>query len=182
MISNWCLTASDSAATTRKSPGLASFASVTSRWAVNMNISRMKANFSGKWRIHKTALRKCFLPESAIRHRHLRRAACDGTVAPEFSTPVRARATPLNSATPKRAVPASSRASVPAEQVLTSHRLVDPKEIREFDCPVICGQKFPVPMEIGVFAPCLLDDESSASRANNISSTNISLEFSLASQ
>ena len=28
-------------------PGLASFASVTSRWAVNMNISRMKANFSG---------------------------------------------------------------------------------------------------------------------------------------
>jgi len=29
MISNWCLTASDSAATTRKPPGLASFASVT---------------------------------------------------------------------------------------------------------------------------------------------------------
>jgi predicted acylesterase/phospholipase RssA len=42
MMSNWCLTVSDSAATAPRPPGLASFARVTSRWAIKMNISRMK--------------------------------------------------------------------------------------------------------------------------------------------
>ena len=36
-----------------------------------MNISRTEANFSGKWRIHKTAFRRWFLPELAIRHRQV---------------------------------------------------------------------------------------------------------------
>jgi hypothetical protein len=37
MISNWCLTASDSAATARTPPGRASRARVTNRWAIRMN-------------------------------------------------------------------------------------------------------------------------------------------------
>jgi predicted phage terminase large subunit-like protein len=36
-MSNWCLTASDSAATEKRPPGLASFARVTIRWAIKMN-------------------------------------------------------------------------------------------------------------------------------------------------
>jgi hypothetical protein len=42
------VTASDSAATAPSPPGLASFARVTSRWAIKMNGSHMKANFNGK--------------------------------------------------------------------------------------------------------------------------------------
>ena len=38
----------DSAATAPRPPGLPSFARVTSRWAIKMNSSRMKANFNGK--------------------------------------------------------------------------------------------------------------------------------------
>jgi len=64
------LTASDSAATAPRPPRVPSFARVTSRWAIKMNSSRMKANFNGKWRIQKIALLKCSLPDSAIRHRH----------------------------------------------------------------------------------------------------------------
>ncbi len=74
MISNWCLTDSDSAATAPRLPCLASFARVTSRWAIKMNCSRMKANFSGEGAVRKTALQKCFLPESTIRHTHVCRA------------------------------------------------------------------------------------------------------------
>ena len=48
MMSNWCLTASDSAATAPRPPGLASFARVTSKWAIKMNRFGMKANFNRK--------------------------------------------------------------------------------------------------------------------------------------
>jgi hypothetical protein len=41
------LTASDSAVTAPRPPGLVSFAKVTSRWAIRMNSSRMNANFNG---------------------------------------------------------------------------------------------------------------------------------------
>ena len=60
MISNWCLTASDSAATVPGPRGLASFAKVTSRWAIKMNSSRMKANFNGLRRIHRLPARSAF--------------------------------------------------------------------------------------------------------------------------
>ena len=43
-----CLTASDSAATAPRPPGLASFASATSKWAIKMNRSGMKANFNSR--------------------------------------------------------------------------------------------------------------------------------------
>ncbi len=43
-------------------------------------------------------------------------------VAPEFATPVRARAGASNSSATKRAVPVSSRVSVRADKVLMNHR------------------------------------------------------------
>src|SRR3984893_16669819 len=45
MTSNWCLTASDSAATAPRAPDLASFAKVISRWAIKMNNSPMNTSF-----------------------------------------------------------------------------------------------------------------------------------------
>jgi hypothetical protein len=62
------LTASDSAATAPRPPGLASRARVTSKWAIKLNSKLIEANFNGLRTIHKSALQQCILPESAIRH------------------------------------------------------------------------------------------------------------------
>jgi hypothetical protein len=70
-MSSWCLTASDSAATASRPPGLASFARVTSKWAIKLNSKLIKANFNGLRTIHKSAFLRCILPKSAIRHTHL---------------------------------------------------------------------------------------------------------------
>src|SRR5271169_6886266 len=67
-MSSWCLTASDSAATAPRPPGLASFARVTSKWAIKLNSKLIKANFNGLRTIHKSAFLRCILPKSAIRH------------------------------------------------------------------------------------------------------------------
>ena len=72
MISNWCLTASDSAATVPGPRGLASFAKVTSRSAIKMNSSRMKANFNRSAKDPPTARLTLFLSAKlTIRHRQL---------------------------------------------------------------------------------------------------------------
>jgi hypothetical protein len=71
MMSNWCLTGNDSAATAPRPPGLASFADLTSRWAITMKSSRMNANFSLERRFLKTALQKRFQAKSTIRHRQV---------------------------------------------------------------------------------------------------------------
>jgi hypothetical protein len=42
MMSNWCLTASDSAATARTPPGPASRAKVSNRWTVSLNNNPMR--------------------------------------------------------------------------------------------------------------------------------------------
>src|SRR5208283_596988 len=71
-MSSWCLTASDSATTAPRPPGLASRARVTSKWAIKLNSKLIKANFNRVRTIHKSALQQCFPPESAIRHTQLR--------------------------------------------------------------------------------------------------------------
>src|ERR1700733_288538 len=52
MMSNWCLSAIDSAATAPRPPGVASFATVVSRWAIRTNSSRINENFN-----HRTFLK-----------------------------------------------------------------------------------------------------------------------------
>src|SRR5271155_3085646 len=68
MMSNWCLTASDSAVTAARPPGLASFASVTIRWANKVNSNLIEANSNDVQTIHKSAPQHCELLKSAIRH------------------------------------------------------------------------------------------------------------------
>ncbi len=67
-MSSWCLTASDSATTAPRPPGLASRARVTSKWAIELNSKHIEANFNGLRRNHKSALQQCIPPESAIRY------------------------------------------------------------------------------------------------------------------
>ena len=45
-MSSWCLTASDSATTAPRPPGLASRARVTSKWAIKLNSKLINANFN----------------------------------------------------------------------------------------------------------------------------------------
>lgn len=67
-ISNWCLTASDSAATATRPPDLTSRARVTRKWAIKANSKRIEANSNRVRTIHKSALQPRILPQSAIRH------------------------------------------------------------------------------------------------------------------
>jgi len=84
-MNNWCLTASDSATTAPRPPGLASRAKVTSKWAIKLNSKLVKANFNRVRTIHKSALQPCIPPESAIRHTHgaLSLYVCQKTHSPE---------------------------------------------------------------------------------------------------
>jgi hypothetical protein len=47
MMSNWCLTANDSAATVPRPPGLARRAKVTSKWAIKLNSNLIETNLNG---------------------------------------------------------------------------------------------------------------------------------------
>jgi len=62
------LTASDSAATALRPPGLASRARVTSKWALKLNSKLINADLNRVRTIHKSALQRRILPESAVRH------------------------------------------------------------------------------------------------------------------
>jgi hypothetical protein len=68
MMSNWCLTSNDSAATAPRPPGLASRAKVTSRWAIKLNSNLIKTNLNRVGTFHKSALQRRVLPESVFRH------------------------------------------------------------------------------------------------------------------
>jgi hypothetical protein len=68
MMSNWCLTANDSAATAPRPPGLARRAKVTSKWAIKLNSNLIETNLNGVGTFHKSALQRRILPESVFRH------------------------------------------------------------------------------------------------------------------
>src|SRR6266481_4551079 len=99
-MSSWCLTASDSATTAPRPPGLASRARVTSKWAIKLNSKLIKANFNPVRTIHKSALQQCIPPESAIRHTQVSDLTADfgtATNSAEFPAPIGAKAAPMPS-------------------------------------------------------------------------------------
>ena len=73
MMSNWCLTARDSAATAPTPPGRASRTSVTSRWTNRMNSSLIRRRtLTLQGRCASLPLPHDLLAELAFRHTHLR--------------------------------------------------------------------------------------------------------------
>src|SRR5208282_5494412 len=68
MMSNWCLTASDSAATARTPPGPASRAKVSSRWAISLNNNSMRRRSLAPSHHSQACAAARLLPELPIRH------------------------------------------------------------------------------------------------------------------